>query len=366
VKAVTKKDYIKNSMFYTGEGNVKNCIKYLEETLHRVTKNTIKFEESVFIEPSAGSGSFSTELSKNHGDISVFSMDIYPRFDGCKTGNFLDVKRLKDTGLDYTIVIGFPPVRQYEDFVKHSMFLGADVIAFIMPVSSINKKNLKTYSENEYTVVFSNPINTKDFKLADESSWDFSGNFVILVKNQYIEGINIEKKEEKTYKDFFEIYTINSGVLTIKETTQPNLFRNNRVPKNRKTGKPYDILKDSDGNRYYYQNGINMDKIEECQLFLPLRVFPSKQEGMILYETFYDDTFAKIGFGLKIRDGYTIKKVKGKIIYYIYREMYKGIYTLVAKLDDDAVKNFYARQRYNNGVYVSSKKLIEANKKGII
>jgi len=99
---------------------------------------------------------------------------------------------------------------------------------------------------------------------------------------------------------------------------------------------------------------------------LPLRVFPSKQEGMILYETFYDDTFAKIGFGLKVKDGYSVRKVKGKIIYYLYREMYKGILTPVAKLDEEAVKNFYTRQRYNNGVFVSSKKLIEANKKGIL
>ena len=87
---------------------------------------------------------------------------------------------------------------------------------------------------------------------------------------------------------------------------------------------------------------------------------------MILYDTFYNDTFAKIGYGLKVKDGYSVRKAKGKIIYYLYKEIYKGIYTLVAKMDDDVVKNFYAVQRYNNGVYISSKKLIEANKKRYI
>jgi hypothetical protein len=365
---MTKKEYIKNSMFYTGEKNVTDCIDSLSKTLRDVTKNTITFDKSVFIEPSAGNGSFSKALYKSYKDISVFSIDTHPGFDGCREGNFLEVKGLNDTGFDYTIFLGFPPVREYEEFVKHSIGLGADVIAFIMPISSINKKNLKVYKDNNYSVVSNIRVKTSDFTLPDGSTWDFSGNFVIIIKNDHIKK-DIEKNEtesKKSYRDFFDVYTINTNTLTIKETTQPNLFKNGRVPKNRKTGKPYEILTDEKGNKYYYQNGINIDKIEECELFLPLRVFPSKEEGMILYESFDDKTFANIGFGLKIKDGYTVKKVKGKIIYYLYREKFRGIYTLVAKLDDQAVRNFYARKRYNNGVYVSSKKLIEANKKGIL
>lgn len=366
---MTKKEYVKNSMFYTGETNANQCIKHLRETLFTVTKNTITFNKSVFIDPSAGNGSFTKALYESYKDVSVFSIDTHPGFDNCRQGDFLEVKGLNKTEFEYKIFIGFPPVRQYEEFVKHSIGLDADVIAFIMPISSANKKNLKVYSDNGYSVVFNSPIITDDFKLPDDSSWDFSGNFVIIIKND-----NIKKEAEatstitsgKTYKDFFEIYTINKSILTIKETSQPNLFRNGRVPKNRKTNKPYELLTDDNGNKYYYQNGINLDKIDQCDLFLPLRVFPSKEEGMILYENFDDKTFANIGFGLKVKDGYSVRKVKGKIIYYLYRERFKGIYTLVAKLDDEAVSNFYARQRYNNGVYVSSKKLIESNSKGIL
>ena len=360
---MTKKEFIENSMIYTGQNNVKRCISYLEETLKSVTKNTINLINSKIVEPSVGSGSFYDEL-KYYDIISYDIIAPEGKITSFTKCNFLKVEEIK-TDKKYKVFIGFPPIREYEDFVKHSFELNADVIAFIMPVSSVNKKNTKIYKENGYTVVFSKPIISDDFTLPNDEGWDFGGNFVIMIKDEYIKK-ELENKQGKTYKDFFEVYTINDTVLTIKETSQPNLFSNGKIPKNRRTGKPYKILEDESGNKYYHQIGINLDKIDECQLFLPLRVFPSKQEGMILYETFHDDTFAKIGFGLKLKDGYSVRKVKGKIIYYLYREMYKGIFTLVAKLDEEAVKNFYTRQRYNNGVFVSSKKLIEANKKGIL
>jgi hypothetical protein len=192
-----------------------------------------------------------------------------------------------------------------------------------------------------------------------------SANFVIIVKEEYLKKNEVLTKQYKMYKDFFEIYTINTNVMVIRETSQPHLFKDGKIPKNRKTGKPYEILVDEKGNKYYYQNGINLDKIKECQLFIPLRVFPSKQEGLVFYDTFYDDTFAKIGFGLKVKEGYIIKKVNGIFIYYIYKELYPGVFTLAAKIDSSTIKHFYATQRYNNGIFVSSKKLIENTKIGI-
>ena len=358
-----KKEYIENSMIYTGQKNVVRCVNDLDTTLVNVTNNSITFINSKIVEPSVGSGSF-YDVLKYYDTISYDINKPSTMLTNFIKQDFLTVESIETTK-KYKMFVGFPPIRKYEEFVKHCFDLDADVIGFIMPVSSVNKKNIKIYKENGYSVVFSKPVLVNDFTLPNNEAWDFGGNFVIIIKDEHIKK-EIESKQSKTYKDFFDVYTINDTILTIKETSQPNLFKNGRVPKNRRTGKPYEILTDEKGNRYYHQHGINTDKIEECQLFLPLRVFPSKQEGMILYETFYDDTFAKIGFGLKVKDGYSVRKVKGKIIYYLYREMYKGILTPVAKLDEEAVKNFYTRQRYNNGVFVSSKKLIEANKKGIL
>lgn len=359
---MTKKEYVENSMIYTGKENVNLCVNYLQETLKNVTNNNISFMNSKIIEPSAGKGSF-YELLKFYDTVAY---DKYPSilFPACEEVDFLTIEKI-NSNKKHKIFVGFPPLRDHENFVKHSINLDADVIAFIMPISSINKKNLKIYKDHGYSVVLNKPIINNDFTLPDKSEWDVSANFIIIMMDEHIR-LKSEKKDGKTYKDFFDIYTINESIMTIRETSQPNLFRNGRAPKNRKTGKPYEILTDENGNRYYYQNGINLDKIDECQLFLPLRVFPSKQEGMILYDTFHDETFAKIGFGLKVKDGYIVRKVKGKIIYYLYREMYKGIYAPVAKLDENTIKNFYVRQRYNNGVYVSSKKLIEANRIGIL
>jgi hypothetical protein len=361
---MTKKEYIRNSMFYTGEKNISLSLEGLADTLSSVADKTLEFRKVLFVEPAAGNGSFTERIHKSSDDYRVISYDTHPKFEECIKEDFLNVSQIKDNSKK--IFIGFPPVREYEKFVKHSFELGAAVVAFIMPISSTNKKNLKMYRDNDYRVVFSKPVISNDFTLPNGDDWDFNGNFVILVKNEYIKKNIVQKELKKSYKDFFDVYTINTNRLAIRETSQPNLFRNGRVPKNRKTGQPYEILTDDEGKKYYYQHGINMDKIDECQLFLPLRVFPSKQEGMILYNTFDDKTFANIGFGLKVKDGYSVRKVKGKIIYYLYKERFRGIYTLVAKLDEDAVKNFYARKRYNNGVYVSSKKLIGTNKQGIL
>lgn len=362
---MTKKEYIRNSMFYTGKKTVIECMNNLTETLLKVSNNSITLEDSLIIEPSAGNGSFSKELFNISVVFSLLSFDIHPRFEGCHERDFLSIDKL-DTPKKGKIVLGFPPVRKYEEFVAHSFKLDADVVAFIMPFSALNKKNLKFYDKNGYSVVFSVPVDSTDFTLPNGSSWDFNGNFIILIKNDHVEQKPEVSNSIQTYRDFFDVYTINKSTLTIKETSQPNLFRDGRVPKNRKTGKPYKILKDENGNKYYHQHGINLDKLDQCQLFLPLRVFPSKQEGMILYDSFDDDTFANIGFGLKVKEGFKVKKVRGKIIYYLYRERYRGIYTLVAKLDEDVVRNFYVKKRYNNGVYVSSKKLIQGNSKGIL
>ena len=253
-------------------------------------------------------------------------------------------------------------MRTFINFIEHCFDLNADVIAFIMPLSSTNKKYTKIYKANGYELVFNRPVISKDFKLPDGSEWDMSANFVIIVKEEYIKK-NISVTENyKTFKDFFDVYTINTGIMTIRETSQPHLFKDGKIPKNRKTGKPYEILVDENGKKYYYQNGINLDKINECQVFIPLRVFPSKQEGFVFYDTFYDETFANIGFGLKIKDGYAIKKVSGNFIYYIYKELYPGVLVLEAKIASNIIEKFYATQRYNNGIFVSSKKLIENTK----
>lgn len=361
---MTKKDCIAKSMIYTGDSNVLLCIDHIKKVLKDVSLGNISLENSKIIEPSAGNGSFYGHMK----NLDIIAYDIEPseNFTQCVKTDFLEVKEI-DTDKDYKIFIGFPPTRNYENFIQHSFELDADVIGYILPISAVNKKNTKIYNDNGYTIVFNKQILNDDFKLAMGSDWDMTAHFIVIMKNE-----NIEKDVEtiipnhKSYKDYFDVYTINDTILKIKETSQPNLFREGRSAKNRKTGKPYEILTDENGSKYYLQKGINLDKIDECQLFLPLRVFPSNEEGLILYDTFYNDTFAKIGYGLKVKDGYSVRKAKGKIIYYLYKEIYKGIYTLVAKMDDDVVKNFYAVQRYNNGVYISSKKLIEANKKGIL
>lgn len=287
---------------------------YLKDTLKDITLGSISLDNSKIVEPSAGNGSFYDAIE--HREKVAYDTNPYEPFADCIEYDFLKVNRVP-TDRKYRIFLGFPPTRNYVEFITHSFELKADVIGFILPISSTNKKNMKIYNDKEYTVVFNKPIISDNFTLPDGSSWDMNGNFVIIIKDEHIKKAKMVNTG-KTYKDFFDVYTINQSIMTIKETSQPNLFKDGKVPKNRRTGKPYEILTDENGYKFYYQNGINIDMIDQCQLFVPLRVFPSKEEGIILYDTFDDSTFAKIGFGLKVKEGYSVRKVKGKIIYYIY------------------------------------------------
>ena len=90
--------------------------------------------DTLFIEPSAGSGSFFTPL-RNAG-CKIRGMDLDPKIKEIKKGDFLDEHHLFAGNHDIIIVIGNPPfgknsslaVKFFNKAAKH-----ADVIAFIVP-----------------------------------------------------------------------------------------------------------------------------------------------------------------------------------------------------------------------------------------
>ena len=90
--------------------------------------------DTLFVEPSAGSGSFFTPL-QNAG-YKIRGMDLDPKIKGIEKGDFLGEHNLFTGDHDVVITVGNPPfgknsslaVRFFNKAAKH-----ANVIAFIVP-----------------------------------------------------------------------------------------------------------------------------------------------------------------------------------------------------------------------------------------
>ena len=114
--------------FYTQNKVALTCVNFL--------KNTLSLDSNViYLEPSAGSGSFLDFL-----DYYV-ALDIVPEDDRITQQDFLEYKTDKT---DY-ITIGNPPFGKRSklaiDFFNHSATM-SDVIAFIVPVSFLKYDTL--------------------------------------------------------------------------------------------------------------------------------------------------------------------------------------------------------------------------------
>lgn len=136
--------------YYTDRQTAKWCI---DKTLEIVGKNSI----TEIIEPSAGNGSFSSQ-------IDCIAYDIEPESDDIVKQNYLE---LKIDYLEGRLIIGNPPfgsrMNLAQKFFKKSIEI-ADYIAFILPISQLNN----TSSMYEFDLIFSQDlgkINFSDRKL---------------------------------------------------------------------------------------------------------------------------------------------------------------------------------------------------------
>ena len=113
---------IKNDKYYTKLNIAKKCINFTKEHIPN-------FNDYILLEPSAGNGSFSSQLQNCE------AYDLYPENETIKKLNFLNY--LPDLNKKY-IVIGNPPFGKRSNdailfFNKSATF--ADYIAMIFPVS---------------------------------------------------------------------------------------------------------------------------------------------------------------------------------------------------------------------------------------
>lgn len=113
---------VKLDKFYTKPNLVIECLNHLDLN---------KF--NYIVEPSAGEGAFLNPLKKLVGD-NVIGYDLSPEADGIIKQDYL---KLDEEYKPNTLVVGNPPFgircKLAKDFVRHSIKLKAQTIAFILP-----------------------------------------------------------------------------------------------------------------------------------------------------------------------------------------------------------------------------------------
>jgi hypothetical protein len=131
--------------YYTDLKTAKWCI---DKTLEIIGKENI----SEIIEPSAGDGSFSSQ-------IDCIAYDIQPEAEGIIQGDYLELN------IDYKqgrLFIGNPPfgsrMNLAQKFFKKSILLG-DFIAFILPISQLNNSSTMF----EFDLIFSEDLGKINF-----------------------------------------------------------------------------------------------------------------------------------------------------------------------------------------------------------
>lgn len=116
---IEKKDEL--DRFYTKNDVAKSCLDVLGDIS----------EYALVIEPSAGDGSFSSQIS--HANL--ISIDIAPGAAGIKQGDWFEYRA--PSGIGNILVVGNPPFgsrnKLSREFIKHAIAIGAKTIAFVLP-----------------------------------------------------------------------------------------------------------------------------------------------------------------------------------------------------------------------------------------
>ena len=157
----------KLDQFYTKRSVSIACAKHLVELL-----NSCNFDinNTVFIEPSAGDGSFIEALNINGiKNGSIIAYDIEPKCDGIQQVDWLTTEPVI---LDnkQIIVIGNPPfgVRSSlaKKFIEHAILWNSDIIALILPDTFNRLTNQKCFGTYRLIDIWKLPDN--DFVLDGE------------------------------------------------------------------------------------------------------------------------------------------------------------------------------------------------------
>lgn len=178
--------------FYTNVEIAKECIRNIQSIIENV-------EEYIWIEPSAGNGSFYHNIPETV--VNKIGIDIDPKADDIITQDYLSWNTsLLDT-TKKVLILGNPPFGRQssiaKDFIRKSCKF-AHAIAFILPKSFV-KPSMNNVFDLKFHCVYSNELGKNAFVL-NNTKYDVPCVFQIWQKK------NIERETEETVVPYKFIY----------------------------------------------------------------------------------------------------------------------------------------------------------------
>lgn len=209
--------------FYTKDNVALACLKSIDKLI----KNS-----EIVVEPSAGGGAFSRQIK--HCNLQAY--DLEPEFKNIKKGNWFEIDR-SVIGDGSLVIVGNPPFGVRSDlakkFIKHSVTLGADTIAFILPRTFSKSLNQQAnLFPKEYRLVLEDELQDESFEIEGES-FHVPCKWYVWTKNEnFQQGTDLRKTILKDSPDFifvprgsatadFVINGNNGKVKKLNEVTNP-------------------------------------------------------------------------------------------------------------------------------------------------
>lgn len=195
--------------FYTQVEVAKECIDLVPDL------NTY----DLIIEPSAGSGNFSSQLD-------CIAYDIEPEGDNIIKQDWLTTEPIKDK---HILVIGNPPFGTRSNlakaFIRHSQAIGAETIAFILPdiFSKLSNQSVSLFPKN-WKLIVEHKLSNSNFTI-QESTKPYYVPCTFYVWTKRDSSINLRQIKVETSEDFEFLprgdenadFTINGNSGKVKE-----------------------------------------------------------------------------------------------------------------------------------------------------
>ena len=188
--------------YYTKKNIAQKCFEYLLEVLNNLGIDKKKY---IFIEPSAGSGSFFHLLPTKKIGIDIEEQP---------NKEIIQTDYLEWTPKDNKkyIVIGNPPfgLRGHLalKFINHSVKF-ADVVAFILPqLFASDGKGVPSKRVVEYKLAFSKKIPSDSFEYPDKTPININTIFQVWTK---VRTNKIKIKQQKTCNTFIKVFSLSDG-----------------------------------------------------------------------------------------------------------------------------------------------------------
>lgn len=198
--------------FYTQKEVAKECIDLVPEL----------DSYDLIIEPSAGSGSFSSQLN-------CIAYDIEPESEGIIAQDWFTTSPIANK---HILVIGNPPFGSRSSlakaFIRHSQNIGAETIAFILPdtFSKLSNQSLSLFPK-DWKLIVEHKLSNSNFTVQDNTKpYYVPCSFYVWTKRD--SDINLRQTKAEPSEDFEFLprgsenadFTINGNSGKVKELSE--------------------------------------------------------------------------------------------------------------------------------------------------